>query len=129
MKKEKQMGSKLIQCVLPKGKALQLAELLSAKGITRFGFSHARGFDIHDSPQKGGIPEQVEKEMVFIIAGNQSEADDLFRFVYEEANINCLGGGMIFMSSLNAATVFALPQILPKEAQSENEIGRVESAF
>ncbi|MCB0362966.1 MAG: hypothetical protein KDD35_09590, partial [Bdellovibrionales bacterium] len=83
----------------------------------------------HDSPQKGGIPEQVEKEMVFIIAGNQSEADDLFRFVYEEANINCLGGGMIFMSSLNAATVFALPQILPKEAQSENEIGRVESAF
>ena len=103
--------AKSITVILPKGKANPLMEALMNKNITRFSFAFARGFDIHDPVNRGHLPAYEEKEMVTVIAKDATEAEELFSFIYETANLNHLGAGFMYMTQLSAATAFRLPEL------------------
>ena len=107
-KVSEQVG-KLITCVVPKGKAQALLELINDKGYTRFNFSFVRGFDIHDPETSKGLPDQVEKETISLVCKDQAEAEEAFDFIYEHSGIDTLGGGIMYMTNLSGATLYNLP--------------------
>lgn len=112
-------NGKAITCIVPKGKTKPVLEALSEKGVTRFCFAFARGFDIHDPPKKNGMPAEVEKEILTVICKDSAEAEELFDFLYEKAKVNQLGGGLMTMSSLSGATPFLLPDLNNQSAAPE----------
>ena len=118
----KELEGRLITCVLPKGKGLPLVQALYEEGITRAHFAFARGFDIHDPPGRGGIPEEVEKDLVTVPCKDIGQADELFHFIYEKAGINHLGGGFMYMTRLSVATPYFLPSMedLKKASQGSS---------
>jgi hypothetical protein len=109
---------RIITCVFPKGRSLKVVEVLNEKGITRANFAFARGFDIHDAPGRKGIPNEEEKEMLFICAESASEADEIMDFVFEAGDMNRLGGGMIYTAKLNGALSYMLPNLANDEVKT-----------
>ena len=107
-------NDKLITCILPKGLALPiLKKLKEEKGINRANINSARGMGKITPLAYRGIGEQAEKELLNIVV-SQEQADDIFNYIYEEADINRPHGGIIYMSQLAMSTPFTLPE-LPNE--------------
>lgn len=107
-------NGKLITCILPKGLALPiLKKLKEEKGINRANINSARGMGKITPLAYRGIGEQAEKELLNIVV-NQDQADEIFNYIYEEADINRPHGGIIYMSQLSMSTPFILPE-LPNE--------------
>ena len=107
----KQEG-RLISCILPKGKGIKLLEALhKEKGVYRASFAFARGYDIHDPIGRKGVPGEVEKEIVKVIAKDERVGEELFDFIYRVAEIGEQGGGTMFMAQLDGCTPFTLPEI------------------
>lgn len=105
-------NSKLITCILPKGKGLPLLQALSEKGVTRADLSFARGSDIlAPLDSKGLLQIQEEKELVTVVADDATQAEDLFAFIYEHVDMNHIGGGMLYMGELSLASPYLLPNI------------------
>ena len=107
--------AKLITCIVPKGKASPLMEKLYNKGVTRINFAFARGSDIHDPEGQKGLPVEEEKEILTIVAKNHEEGEELFEFIFENSEINQLGGGIMYMSRLAYAMPYALPDLGEQE--------------
>lgn len=114
MKKDR--DAKLITCILPKGKAIPLLEALQKKGVHRANVAFARGTDIHDPEVKRGLATEEEKDIVTVVAANEEEGEQLFDFIFVNADINRLGGGIIYMTKLPYATPYTLPELDRKEA-------------
>ncbi len=105
--------AKLITCVLPKGAAPPLMSALKAKGIISVNITSARGIGKITPLKYRGLGGQTEKEVLDVMVDAQS-ADEIFEFIYDEAEINRPHGGLIYMSALHRATQFVLPD-LPEE--------------
>lgn len=104
-----ELSGKLITCILPKGGSPAVMEKLHEMGVTRISFAHARGFDIHDEPEKGkSIPKEEEKEIMTVVAKDEAEGEKLFDLIYREAGLDALGGGIMYMTSLSAAMAYSL---------------------
>jgi hypothetical protein len=105
-------GGKLITCFLPKGKALEVAELLhDRKNIVTCDFTSGRGRGLVKSVSYG---RWVEMDILSIIV-TAVEAEDIFEFIYHEAGIGHYRGGFIFQIDLLRSTSFTLPAV-PEEA-------------
>ncbi len=63
---------------------------------------------------KGKLPPSELVRMVSIIVPD-SEATDLFEFIYEKANIAREGGGGVWMGMPISATRYTLPSDVPEE--------------
>ncbi|MBL1140876.1 MAG: hypothetical protein HND53_02495 [Proteobacteria bacterium] len=106
---------KLITCILPKGLALPLLKKLKdEKGINRSNINSGRGMGKITPLAYRGIGDQAEKEMLNVVIST-AQADDLFNYIYEEADINRPHGGMIYMSQLAMVTPFTLPELPDEE--------------
>ena len=105
---EKAQGSKLITCILKKGKAIPLMEALNEKGLIKINFAFARGSDLNDPFNSKGRLKEDEKEIVTVIIDNPAEAEEVFDFVYDKAQINEPGAGLIYMTSLGFTTSYKL---------------------
>lgn len=104
-------NDKLITCILPKGLALPvLKKLKEEKGIIRADIKSARGMGKITPLAYRGVGEQAEKDLLNVIV-SQNEADDIFYYIYEEADINRPHGGIIYMRQLGMATPYTLPDI------------------
>jgi nitrogen regulatory protein PII len=105
---------KLITAILPKGMGIDmLKKLKKEKGIIAANVESARGMG-HLTPEAHrGAGEQAEKDMLNVII-DAAEADALFEYIYETAEINKPHGGLLFMSRLQRATHYSLPD-LPDE--------------
>ena len=107
---DKQSDSKLITCVLRKGRGIALMEALSAEGHLKINFAFARGSDLHDLVTKSSKRlKEDEKEIVTIVADSAEQADKIFDFVFDKAEINHPGAGLIYMTSLGFSTNYQLP--------------------
>ena len=105
---------KVITCILPKGQAMPVVRALACeRGLTAVDVHYARGLGRLTPLRHRGIGETTEKE-VLTVAVPAGEADALFDYIYEIAEINRPHGGLMYMYALAAATPFTLPD-LPEE--------------
>ena len=107
--------SKLITAILPKGIALAVIEKLKTeKQLTTANFNYARGTGRLTPVKYRGVGEQSEKEVLNIVV-SAKQADEIFEYVYHEADINRPHGGIIYIEKLLMSTPFALPESVEEE--------------
>ncbi len=105
---------KLITCLLPKGVALGIVKALKEeKGIFKANINSARGLGKITPLAYRGVGEQSENEILTVVVEYQL-ADEIFEFIYEEADINRPHGGMMYQCDLQKSSPFILPE-LPEE--------------
>jgi len=109
---------KLISCVLPDDgteKKLILA-LRDEKQITRANSISCLGLGIlADARTKfGELPEPTLVRKVDVVVPEE-EADELYDYIYEKAQIGRPEGGAIWLRTLAVASPFALPADVPVE--------------
>ena len=105
---------KLITCILPKGAAApMLRRLKDEKGIEACDINNARGVGRYTHWRSQRLGDVVEKEILKVVTGTE-QADEIFEFIFYEADINRPHGGMIFMTPIDHASHFELPD-LPEE--------------
>jgi len=109
---------KLISCVLPddgSDKKL-LRALLHEKQITRTKSVSCLGMAVlADAQTKYGElpkPSMVRKVDVIVPA---AAADELYDYIYHQANIGRAGGGTMWLGSLTTASPYTLPDDVPEE--------------
>lgn len=115
---QKELKNKLITCILPKGKALPVIKVLKDHGITRCNFAFARGSDIGDPEWKKGLPREVEKEILTVVARDEEQGEEIFDLVFTTAELNKAGGGFMYMTKL----AYAIPYILPEIDEEGNQV-------
>lgn len=103
--------TKLITAILPKGVSLHVIKMLKQeKSLTRANFNYARGMGKLTPVKYRGVGEQSEKEMLTVVI-DKEQADDIFEYIYDLAEINRPHGGMIYMQKLMQSTDFVLPDV------------------
>ena len=65
----------------------------------------------------GEVPQNVMVRMVTVIV-DEEQADQVFDYMYEKANIGRPGGGVVSMSGSVTATSYLLPEGVPDEEQA-----------
>ena len=105
----------LIACVLPKGRARKLhTALIEQHNIHTGTFHYGRGVG-RDSIRDRGIGEQQEREILEVVVP-ADRADDIFEFMFFEADMDESHGGMIYMTRLPKSSVMTLPDVPPEES-------------
>ena len=108
-------GHKLITCLLPLRVALPLVKSLETeKGIATAHVGNARGVGKLTSSARRQLGDQTEKQVLTVVV-DESEADDIFSFLYFEGGINEPHGGMIFMSPVETYVPLILPDVPEEE--------------
>ena len=106
-----QEDQKLIYCILPKGVAVEVVKKLKEiHEINASNISNARGVGKITPLAYRGIAGQSEKEILSVVvsAGN---ADEIFEFIYHEADIDRPHGGIMYMHALPKTTEYRLPDL------------------
>ncbi len=107
--------TKLITCILPKGKALPLQQaLVDEKDIHAGNFHFGRGVGRDSHIQDRGIGEQQERELLEVVVP-ADKADDVFEFMFLTADMDQPHGGMIYMTSMVRSTIWTPPEIPEQE--------------
>ena len=102
---------KVITCILPKGEASNLLSSLKDKHqISRANLARARGSRFIASQGKKPPPYQ-EKDILTVVT-DVEQADDIFRFLFTQGNVDRPGGGFMYMSIAGRSTEFFLPENL-----------------
>ncbi len=87
--------------------------LTKERGLTAVDIHYARGNGRLTPLRYRGIGETSEKE-VLTVAVPTEQADEIFEYIYELADINRPHGGLMYMHALLTATRHVLPD-LPEE--------------
>lgn len=104
---------KLITCVLPKGRAIDMIRLLHReKDIHSTNVHSGRG---QSSVAREAAKVWVEVE-IFSVLVDSSQADEIFDYIFYMADINHLHGGFMYQGPLTQSTVYELPE-LPEEGK------------
>jgi nitrogen regulatory protein PII len=105
---------KLITCILPIGVAHSVVQTLkNEKQFVTANVSNARGLGKQTDLKHRRLGDQTEKQILTVVVPDD-QADEIFEFIYHEAHIDRPHGGLVFMSNLDRATPFVLPD-LPEE--------------
>ncbi len=106
---------KLISCILPKGVALDVErKLKEVHNILSANVGNARGVGKITPLAYRGIAGQSEKEILSVEVP-ATNADEIFDFIYKEANIDRPHGGIMYMHPLSKTTIYKLPDIPEKD--------------
>ena len=105
---------KLITCILPKGIAAEIVkQLKTEKNIVTANINSARGMGKLTPDAYRGVGEQTEKDILSVVV-EAGEAEDIFSYLFEAADIDHPHGGIIYMTNLYLASRYLLPE-LPDE--------------
>ena len=108
--------SKLITAILPKGVSLDvIKKLREEKNIIAANMNFARGTGkLTPLKYRDDVVER-EKEILTIVV-DEKNSDEIFEFVYDEADINKPHGGVMYMHALASSTEYLLPDISEEES-------------
>jgi hypothetical protein len=111
--------AKMIVCTLPDdGTDIKIMQLLrKEKNVTRSVSTACRGVDNLQAAKTrlGKLPQATLYQILTIIV-TEAEADDVFDFVYEQAQISQPGHGTLVQTTLLGATRYVMPDDVPEEA-------------
>lgn len=100
---------KLISCILPKGIATDVVEALRTdKGILTGNIDNARGAGHLTPTAHRHAGDETEKEILTVIV-DTAQAESLFDWLFEQAQINRPHGGIMYMTGLQDCTPYSLP--------------------
>jgi len=106
---------KVITCVLPKGKAGSVLKVLvRERELTSVDIHYARGVGRITPLRHRGIGETPLRE-VLTVAVPAADADEMFEYIHELAEVNRPHGGLMYMHDLRSSTGFSLPPDLEEE--------------
>jgi len=95
---------KLITCIVPEANAAQgaaaLREKFDLQGINKH---FARGVGKSNPLVKRGIGEKTEKVVLKVVV-DTAIADEVFEFLFNEADIDRPQGGLIYMNNIRSST-------------------------
>lgn len=107
-------NDKLITCILPKGRAISIVKLLhDEKGIDSANVASGRGIGMVESISYG-LWSEVD---ILTVTVDVDQADDVFAFIYDKADIDKVGRGFMFQNGLTRSTPFTLPDV-PSQSQA-----------
>lgn len=107
-------GARLVGCVLPKGLGLEIMNrLFREQGLTRVELHSARGFLGSD---RAGLFNRVEKDYLLAVV-DDDRADEIFDWIYHEADVAAAEGRFLYMTGAKRATPFQLPEDVPLESR------------
>lgn len=102
---------KIITCILPRGKGIEVMRRLKTdKGIVEGYVNTARGMGKLSPGVHRGLGEQTEKEILDVIV-DSGQAEEIFEYLYETAEIDQPHGGIIFMAKVQQVTPYLLPHL------------------
>ena len=107
---------KFITCIFPKGRGRDLSVALKAKKeVISVFYQAVRGASAM-AEQMGfrGIGETEEKDVLTVVV-SPDDADDIFEFIFVEAEIGKAHGGFMFQGNLVGFVPLALPEIPEEE--------------
>ncbi len=105
---ETEKATKLITCILPVGKGVDIIERLSnEKGIHTGNVSTGRG---RGAGNVGSIGAWDEIDMLNVVVP-EDRADEIFDFIYEVGDLHRPRGGIMIQHPISPSTVFTLPEI------------------
>jgi hypothetical protein len=86
------------------------------KGITRVDTISVRAVAAlqEAKTRQGRLPEPILAKLVTVVV-TETEADAVFDYIYDVAEMDRPGGGMVWMDRLRGATPFLLPEGVPDE--------------
>ena len=103
--------SKLITAILPKGTSLGvIKKLREEKNIITANMNFARGTGKLTPLKYRDAVVEREKEVLTVIV-DEKNCDEIFEYIYIEANINKPHGGVMYMHPLATSTEYILPDI------------------
>jgi len=106
--------SKLVTCILPKGKGVSVVRALKdEKALFGAHVNSARGTGRMTHWTERKQMAETEKDVLTVIVPKERE-DEIFAYIYETAGIGQAHGGLMYLTSLSTASVFTLPD-LPDE--------------
>lgn len=112
---EKLTNHKLITSIMQKGTGRKILHGLRTEfNITTGNINMGRGAGKYNPMIKRGMGEQTEKELLTVIVP-EHQADEVFEYIFFEAEINEPHHGIVFQSSLMCATGYQLPEDLAEE--------------
>lgn len=107
----KVQGQKLITAIVPVGKAMPvIARLKDEKGIIAANVHRARGVGKISLGTKRGFGEEQEKSVLSVMVSTE-RLDEIFEFIFFEAEINHPHGGIVYVSAVHAASFYELPDV------------------
>ncbi|MEG3638315.1 hypothetical protein [Magnetococcus sp. PR-3] len=111
------VNNKMITAYLPDdGSDKEVLKALHERGVNTANSVGLRGIaQLRPAKGKAGrLPESEAVKMVTIMVAGE-EADELFEFIFDKGNLAREGGGLMFMNTLSATTLFTLPDDVGEE--------------
>ncbi len=110
---------KMITCIIPMGAALPVVERLrSEKGIDAANINFARGIGRFQKVRERRLGNDSQKEILSVVV-EVHEADEIFRWIFEAAEIDRPHGGIIYMTALKRSSEFRIPDSLEPEQSAK----------
>jgi hypothetical protein len=100
---------KLITCIMPAGRGLELIEGLRELGVMSAQVHHARGVG-QSSKRRRGVSLYAEREIVQALV-EAARADEVFDFLYAAAEIGRPHAGMLLMEKVAHGIPLMLPDL------------------
>lgn len=103
--------TKLITCIVPRGMGTELVDALHEdKGMVTTNVAHGRGV----SKRAGYFSEEVD---VLSVVVDQTQADDVFVYLYEVIEVDQTKGRFMYQQALALTNAFKMPENVEEEEQ------------